>query len=257
MSDHPSSGSRPLIPGQISSWLGVVAAAAAALIATGTAYTLVRRAPSADAQRRQEEKALRVDNNKQALELITQPARNADGTYRIPLNVARALIAADPKVIAKIQAAGTPAVSAAPAGSSTAAAYLPGPFVAADAEQMKRGAAVYARTCIACHQPTGKGLPPVFPSIAETPIVVGNPELPIKFITNGLMGPITVAGTTFNSMMPPVAGVTEQDIADVLTYVRQSFGNKGNPVSVDQVKAVRAANAARTAMWNTAELGLK
>jgi mono/diheme cytochrome c family protein len=97
----------------------------------------------------------------------------------------------------------------------------------------------------------------VFPSISETPIIVGNPELPMKFILQGLMGPITVNGTTFNSMMPPVAGVTDQDIADVLTYVRQSFGNKGNPVTAAQVKAVRDANAARTAPWNTAELGLK
>jgi mono/diheme cytochrome c family protein len=71
------------------------------------------------------------------------------------------------------------------------------------------------------------------------------------------MGPITVGGMTFNSMMPPVAGVTDQDISDVLTYVRQSFGNKGNPVSVEQVKAVRATNAARTTPWTTAELGLK
>ena len=122
---------------------------------------------------------------------------------------------------------------------------------------MKRGATVYARTCIACHQPTGMGLPPVFPPLAKAPIAVGNPELPIKFILQGLMGPITVGGTTFNSMMPPVPGVNDQDIADVLTYVRQSFGNKGNPVSVDQVKAVRAATAGRTAPWTTAELGLK
>ena len=122
---------------------------------------------------------------------------------------------------------------------------------------MKRGAAVYARTCIACHQPTGMGLPPVFPPIAKAPIAVGNPELPIKFILQGLMGPITVGGTTYNSMMPPVAGVSDGDIADVLTYVRQSFGNQGNPVSADQVKAVRAATAGRTAPWTTAELGLK
>ena len=71
------------------------------------------------------------------------------------------------------------------------------------------------------------------------------------------MGPITVDGVTYNSMMPPVAGVSDQDIADVLTYVRQSFGNQSNPVTADQVKAVRAANATRTAPWNTAELGLK
>ncbi|MEO0039155.1 MAG: hypothetical protein RIS38_103, partial [Verrucomicrobiota bacterium] len=130
-------------------------------------------------------------------------------------------------------------------------------FVKADAEQMKRGAAVYARTCIACHQPTGLGLPPVFPPLANAPIVVANPELPVKFILQGLMGPITVNGMAYNSMMPPVAGLSDADIADVLTYVRQSFGNQGNPVTAEQVKAIRDANAARTAPWTTAELGLK
>ncbi|MFM2383300.1 MAG: hypothetical protein RL515_1287 [Verrucomicrobiota bacterium] len=130
-------------------------------------------------------------------------------------------------------------------------------FVKASDEQLKRGAAVYARTCIACHQPTGLGLPPVFPPLANAPIVAGNPELPVKFILQGLMGPITVNGMTYNSMMPPVAGLSDADIADVLTYVRQSFGNKANAVTADQVKAIRAANAARTAPWTTAELGLK
>jgi mono/diheme cytochrome c family protein len=142
---------------------------------------------------------------------------------------------------------------------SLALCFLAAAAVAApDAETMKRGAAAYAKgACIACHQPTGMGLPPVFPPLANAPIVVGNPELPVKFILQGLMGPITVNGMTYNSMMPPVAGVSDADIADVLTYVRQSFGNQGNPVTADQVKAIRAANAGRTAPWTTAELGLK
>ena len=248
MSEQPSSGSRPLIPGQIASWLRLVCFIAAALIVTGFVYLSVRKAPNAEAERRLAQKALRADNTKKGLALISEPGRNADGTYRIPVKDAAALIAADNKVVAKIQAAAAPAPAAAPAAVA---------FVKASDEQMKRGLAVYSRTCIACHQPTGKGLPPVFPSIAETPIVVGNPELPIKFILQGLMGPITVGGMTFNSMMPPVPGVNDQDIADVLTYARQSFGNKGNPVSADQVKAVRAATAGRTAPWTTAELGLK
>jgi len=249
MSEQPSSGNRPLIPGQIASWLLLVCFIAAALIVTGYVYLSVRKAPNAEAERRLAQKALRADNSKKGLALINEPGRNADGTYRIPVKDAAALIAADVKVVAKIQAAAAPAPVAAPAAA--------GAFVKASDEQMKRGLAVYSRTCIACHQPTGKGLPPVFPSIAETPIVVGNPELPIKFILQGLIGPITVGGMTYNSVMPPVAGVSDGDIADVLTYVRQSFGNKGNPVSVDQVKAVRAATAGRTAMWTTAELGLK
>ena len=250
MSEQPSSGSRPLLPGQIASWLRLVCFIAAALIVTAYAYLAVRQAPNEEADRRKAQKDLRAENAKKAQVLLAEPARNADGTYRIPVKDATALIAADNKVIAKIQAAAAPA----PAPAAPAAA---GAFVKASDDQMKRGAAVYARTCIACHQPTGMGLPPVFPPIANAPIVVGNPELPIKFILQGLMGPITVNGTTYNSMMPPVPGVSDAEIADVLTYVRQSFGNQGNPVTADQVKAVRAATAGRTAPWTTAELGLK
>ena len=255
MSDHSSSGNRPLIPGQIAAWLGVVSLVAAGLIVTGYSYLALRQGTSEDALRRQAQKDLRAENAKKAQALLTEPARNADGSFRIPLKDAVALVAKDPKVVAKLQAAAGPAL--APAAAPAAPAAASNVFVKASDEQMKRGAAVYARTCIACHQPTGLGLPPVFPPLANAPIVAGNPELPVKFILQGLMGPITVNGMTYNSMMPPVAGVSDADIADVLTYVRQSFGNKANAVTADQVKAIRAATAGRTTMWTTAELGLK
>lgn len=255
MSDQSSSGNRPLIPGQVAVWLGAVSLVAAGLIVTGYSYLALRQGPNEDAVRRQAQKDLRAENAKKAQALLTEPARNADGSFRIPLKDAVALVAKDPKVVAKLQAAAGPAP--APAAAPAAPAAASNVFVKASDEQMKRGAAVYARTCIACHQPTGLGLPPVFPPLANAPIVAGNPELPVKFILQGLMGPITVNGMTYNSMMPPVAGVSDADIADVLTYVRQSFGNKANAVTADQVKAIRAANAARTAPWTTAELGLK
>ena len=255
MSDQSSSGNRPLIPGQVAVWLGVVSLVAAGLIVTGYSYLAVRKGATEDAARRQAQKDLRAENAKKAQALLTEPARNADGTFRIPLKDAVALVAQDPKVVAKLQAAAGPAP--APAAAPAAPAAASNVFVKASDEQMKRGAAVYARTCIACHQPTGLGLPPVFPPLANAPIVAGNPELPVKFILQGLMGPITVNGMTYNSMMPPVAGVSDADIADVLTYVRQSFGNKANAVTADQVKAIRAATAGRTTMWTTAELGLK
>jgi len=255
MSDHSSSGNRPLIPGQIAAWLGVVSLVAAGLIVTGYSYLALRQGTSEDALRRQAQKDLRAENAKKAQALLTEPARNADGSFRIPLKDAVALVANDPKVVAKLQAAAGPAL--APAAAPAAPAAASNVFVKASDEQMKRGAAVYARTCIACHQPTGLGLPPVFPPLANAPIVAGNPELPVKFILQGLMGPITVNGMTYNSMMPPVAGVSDADIADVLTYVRQSFGNQANAVTADQVKAIRAATAGRTTMWTTAELGLK
>jgi mono/diheme cytochrome c family protein len=249
MSEHPSNGSRALLPGQVKSWLGIVAFVLVAVAVLAFAFVAIRPATNTDLDRRTAQKALRADTESKAKALLTDAAKNADGTYRLPVADAMAVIAANPKVLADMRkSAAAPAL--APASESAA-------FVKADDEQMKRGQAVYARTCIACHQPTGKGLAPVFPSIAGVPIVNGDATLPIKFILHGLMGPITVDGVTYNSMMPPVAGVSDQDVADVLTYVRQSFGNKSNPVTADQVKAVRAANAARTAPWNTAELGLK
>jgi len=249
MSEHPSNGPRPLIPGQVKSWLGVVAFVLVAVALLAYAFVAIRPTNNADLDRRTAQKALRADTEAKAQALLTAPAKNADGTYRLPIADAMAVIAANPKVLADLRKS---AAAPAPAPASAGAA-----FVKADDEQMKRGLAVYSRTCIACHQPTGKGLAPVFPSIAGVPIVNGDATLPIKFILHGLMGPITVEGVTYNSMMPPVAGVSDQEVADVLTYVRQSFGNQSNPVTADQVKAVRAANAARTAPWNTAELGLK
>jgi mono/diheme cytochrome c family protein len=249
MSEHPSNGSRALLPGQVKSWLGIVAFVLVAVAVLAFAFVAIRPATNTDLDRRTAQKALRADTESKAKALLTDIAKNADGTYRLPVADAMAVIAANPKVLADMRKS---AAAPAPAPASESAA-----FVKADDEQMKRGQAVYSRTCIACHQPTGKGLAPVFPSIAGVPIVNGDATLPIKFILHGLMGPITVDGVTYNSMMPPVAGVSDQDVADVLTYVRQSFGNKSNPVTADQVKAVRAANAARTAPWNTAELGLK
>jgi mono/diheme cytochrome c family protein len=226
-----------------------VAFLAAAAVVVGYAYFATRPRTNADVERRAAQKALRAKTETEGQALLTGAARNADGTFRVPVETAMSVIAADPKALASFKPAPAAPVVA-PAAAATA-------FVAADEATLKRGAAVYARTCLACHQPTGKGLPPVFPSIAGTPIVVGNPELPIKFILQGLMGPITIEGTTYNSMMPPVGGVSDQDIADVLTYVRQSFGNRGTIVTPAQVKAVRDATAGRTAPWNTAELGLK
>ena len=141
---------------------------------------------------------------------------------------------------------------------SFALVFLAAAAVAApDAASLERGKAVYSRTCIACHQPTGMGLPPVFPPLAGSEWIAKDASIAVRNIINGMQGPITVKGVTYNSMMPPVAGVSDADIADVLTYVRQSFGNQGNPVTADQVKAIRAANAGRTAPWTTAELGLK
>jgi len=124
---------------------------------------------------------------------------------------------------------------------------------APSADQMKRGQAVYAKTCIACHQPTGLGIAPVFPPLAGSEWVAMSPSIPVRNILHGMTGPVVVKGVTYNSMMPPVAGLSDGDIADVVTYVRNSFGNSGAVVTEDDVKAIKAKYADRKTPWTAEE----
>ena len=137
---------------------------------------------------------------------------------------------------------------------SLALCFLAAAAVAAPAAAtMERGKAVYSRTCIACHQPTGMGLPPVFPPLAGSEWIAKSASIAVRNITNGMIGPVTVKGTTYTSMMPPVAGVSDKDIADVVTYVNNSFGNSGAAVTEAEVKAIKAKYADRKTPWTAAE----
>lgn len=118
---------------------------------------------------------------------------------------------------------------------------------------MERGKAVYSRTCIACHLPTGLGLPPVFPPLAGSEWIAKGASIAVRNITNGMMGPVTVKGVTYNSVMPPVSGVTDKDIADVVTYVNNSWGNTGPTVTEAEVTAIKQKYADRKTMWTAAE----
>lgn len=121
------------------------------------------------------------------------------------------------------------------------------------------GKQVYNTVCIACHQPTGLGLPNMFPPLAGTDWVnSGSPDRLIRIVLHGLMGPIKINKEPFTSaapLMPPQgAALSDEQIAGVLTFVRQSFGNSAGPVTSEQVKAVRDAEKARAAMWTGDEL---
>lgn len=118
----------------------------------------------------------------------------------------------------------------------------------------ERGLAVYNKTCIACHGPEGKGVPQAFPPLDGSPWPVGDPELPIRIVLKGMQGPLEVGGQKFNNVMAPLGVLTDQEIADVLTYVRQSWGNDAPPVKPETVKKVRAKYADRLLPWNADEL---
>ncbi len=101
-----------------------------------------------------------------------------------------------------------------------------------------KGKSVYTQTCIACHQPTGVGIPNAFPPLAKSDYLNSDVNRAIKGVVKGLNGPITVNGKKFNSSMPPQA-LTDQQIADVLTYVYSSWGNSKKVVTPAMVKAQR------------------
>ncbi len=128
------------------------------------------------------------------------------------------------------------------------------------AKSYVRGAEIYSRDghCSTCHQPDGKGLPAAgFPPLSGTKWALGSPERMIKLTLKGLMGPIEVAGKTYPGQVPmtPFEGMlNDREIADALTYVRNSFGNKASPITAAEVKKVRDAEKDTPALLNPADL---
>ena len=95
--------------------------------------------------------------------------------------------------------------------------------------------------CAVCHQPDGMGKPGQFPPLAGSEWVQGPPNRLIRIPLCGLTGPITVHGAQFNNVMPPLGSTFKDDeLAAILSYIRQSFGNNASEVSPEQVKAVRS-----------------
>lgn len=109
-------------------------------------------------------------------------------------------------------------------------------------EQIAAGKALYAGTCSVCHQDSGAGLPGVFPPLAKSDFLAKQKsEDLIRIVLRGLTGPVEVNGQRYDSVMPPMSQLTDDEIANILTFVRNNWGNQGERVRKDEVKAVRAA----------------
>lgn len=126
------------------------------------------------------------------------------------------------------------------------------------AQDSTAGQTVYMQVCFACHQPTGLGLPNMFPPLAGSDwVAAAKPDRLIRIVLHGITGPIQLNGQPFNSpapIMPAQGTLSDEQIANVLTYVRTNFGNKAGAVTAAEVQAIREAEKARTAMWTQAEL---
>ena len=108
--------------------------------------------------------------------------------------------------------------------------------------QMAAGRELFAGTCSACHQPEGQGLPMVFPPLAKSDYLAAtDKDVIIGHIVNGLSGKLTVNGTEYNGVMPPLSHMNDDDIANILTHVMNSWGNNKGVVSTADVARVRAS----------------
>ncbi len=107
--------------------------------------------------------------------------------------------------------------------------------------QMERGKKVFLSACFACHMQEGQGLPGVFPPLAGSDFLKADKARAIRIPLKGLQGPIVVNGKPYNNIMPPQQ-FTDDQIADVLTYVMNSWGNDFGTVSTQEVKRVHSEN---------------
>jgi len=118
---------------------------------------------------------------------------------------------------------------------------------------LQLGERVYRTYCATCHQADGRGVPGAFPPLRQTDWVEGDKGRLIRLVLNGLQGRVVVQGEVYEGVMTPHNFLTDDQIAAVLTYVRQHFGNTASAVSPDAVTAVRTANE-RDGLWTPGAL---
>lgn len=106
------------------------------------------------------------------------------------------------------------------------------------AASVASGKIVYQKHCLTCHQIDGTGVPYLNPSLSGSSWVKGPKPRLIKVVLKGLSGQ-EIDGETYGNVMPGHAFLTDKQVADLLTYVRRSFGNRASPVTAAEVKTVR------------------
>ena len=115
------------------------------------------------------------------------------------------------------------------------------------AEQIAAGKQLFSGTCSVCHQANGEGLANVFPPLAKSDYLAADPKRAISIVTHGLNGKVTVNGHEYDSVMPPMAQLTDDEVANILTYVLNTWDNPGGQISKEEVSKVRAEPAPATA----------
>ena len=121
--------------------------------------------------------------------------------------------------------------------STAAAAHASGDLTIE--EQIAAGKELFTGTCSTCHQANGEGLPGVFPPLAKSDYFKADPKLVAQVILHGLQGPVKVNGEDYNSIMPPMNQLTDDEVANISTYVLNSWGNAGGKISKEEAAEMR------------------
>ena len=108
------------------------------------------------------------------------------------------------------------------------------------ASEYAAGEAVYAKTCVACHQADGKGVEGAFPPLAGSDYLMADKNRAIAQVIHGSEGEITVNGKVYTGIMPPQA-INDEEVRDVINYVLNSWGNDGGEVTLEEVQAQKSA----------------
>jgi len=110
------------------------------------------------------------------------------------------------------------------------------------ASSIVRGKIVYTNVCLACHMADGGGVQNMNPPLINTTYILGNKTALIKIVLHGFNEDVEINGQTYSNTMGAHDDLSDRQIADVLTYVRHSFGNKASNVKATDVSKVRAAS---------------
>lgn len=116
------------------------------------------------------------------------------------------------------------------------------PLSAAAKASAANGLIVFTQNCVSCHQADGGGVPRMNPPLIKTTYVLGDQTRLIKILLNGFKEDVEINGENYSNVMPAFNYLKDQEIADVLTYVRNNFGNKASGVVLKKVTETRAAN---------------
>lgn len=116
------------------------------------------------------------------------------------------------------------------------------PVSAAAKASAANGLMVFTQNCVSCHQADGGGVPHMNPPLIKTTWVLGDQTRLINIVLNGFKEDVEINGDYYSNVMPGFNYLKDQEIADVLTYVRSNFGNKARAITLKQVVATRAAN---------------